>query len=157
MGTEERKVSLVDMLPVMNKEKATKFLIYGLLVAIIFGTILMISKSIADNASIWLSLENQQNEMNYMAGLYGYNDYIVKAERALLIRYWMEYQVIIVGNIARIGVNVGLFFIVVGFLSFALNDKFDEKSRRIYLILAGAILFVIMVTTFFSQIAIIVS
>ena len=157
MGTEERKVSLVDMLPVMSKEKATKFLIYGLLVAIIFGTILMISKSIADNASVWLSLENQQNEMNYMQGLYGYNDYIVKIERALLIRYWMEYQVIIFGNIARIGVNVGLFFIVVGFLSFALNDKFDEKSRRIYLILAGAILFVIMLTTFFSQIAIIVS
>ncbi len=157
MGTEERKVSIVDMLPVMSKEKATKFLIYGLLVAIIFGTILMISKSIADNASVWLSLENQQNEMNYMQGLYGYNDYIVKIERALLIRYWMEYQVIIVGNIARIGVNVGLFFIVVGFLSFALNDKFDEKSRRIYLILAGAILFIIMVTTFFSQIAIFVS
>ena len=157
MGTEERKVSIVDMLPVMSKEKATKFLIYGLLVAIIFGTILMVSKSIADNASVWLSLENQQNEMNYMQGLYGYNDYIVKIERALLIRYWMEYQVIIFGNIARIGVNVGLFFIVVGFLSFALNDKFDEKSRRIYLILAGAILFVIMVTTFFSQIAIIVS
>ncbi len=157
MGTEERKISIFDMLPVMNKEKATKFLMYGLLLAIIFGSILMISKSIADNASVWLSLENQLNEMNYMAGLYGYNDYIVKAERALLIRYWMEYQVIIVGNIARIGVSVGLFFIVVAFLSFALNDKFDEKSRRIYLILAGAILFVIMVTTFFSQIAIIVS
>ena len=157
MGTEERKVSLFDMLPVMNKEKATKFLIYGLLVAIIFGTILMISKSIADNASTWLLLENQQNEMNYMQGLYGYNDYIVKIERANLIRYWMEYQVIIVGNIARIGVNVGLFFIAVGFLSFALNDKFDEKSRRIYLILAGTILFIIIVTTFFSQIAIIVS
>jgi len=142
MGTEERKISIFDML---------------LLVAIIFGSILMISKSIADNAAIWLSLENQLNEMNYMAGIYGYNDYIVKAERAILIRYWMEYQVIIVGNIARIGVSVGLFFIVVAFLSFALNDKFDEKSRRIYLILAGAILFVIMVTTFFSQIAIFVS
>ena len=67
MGTEEeRKVNLYDMLPVMNKEKATKFLIYGLLVAIIFGTILMISTSIADNAYTWLLLENQQNEMNYM-------------------------------------------------------------------------------------------
>ncbi|MBY9009043.1 MAG: hypothetical protein KGD74_04170 [Candidatus Lokiarchaeota archaeon] len=156
MGTEERKVRLYDMLPVMNKEKATKFLIYGLLVAIIFGTILMISKSIADNASTWQLLEDQLNEMNYMQGLYGYNDYIIKVERAYLIRYWMEYQIIIVGNIARIGVNVGLFFIVVAFLSFALNDKFDEKSRRIYLVLAGAILFVIMVTTFFSQIAIMV-
>ena len=154
MGTEERKVSLFDVLPVMNKEKATKFIMYGLLIAIIFGTMLMISKSIADNAYTWLLLENQQNEMNYMQGLYGYNDYIVKIERANLIRYWMEYQIIIIGNIAKIGVNVGLFFIVVGFLSFALNEKFDERSRRIFLILAGAILFVIMLTTFFSQISI---
>ena len=156
MGTEERKVSLFDVLPVMNKEKATKFLMYGLLVAIIFGTILMISKSIGDYASTWLLLENQQNEMNYMQGLYGYNDYIVKIERANLIRYWMEYQVVIVGNIARIGVSVGLFFIVIAFMSFALNDKFDEKSRRIYLILAGTVLFIMIITTFFSQIVVMV-
>ena len=141
MGTEDRKIKLYDLLPIMDKEKATKFLIYGLLVAIIFGTILMISKSIADNAYTWFLIESQQNEMNYIQGLYGYNDYIVKVERANLIRYWMEYQEVVVGNIARIGVNIGLFFIVVGFFSFALNDKFDEKSRHIYLILASAILF----------------
>jgi len=157
MGTEDRKIKLYDLLPIMDKEKATKFLIYGLLVAIMFGTILMISKSIADNAYTWFLIESQQNEMNYMQGLYGYNDYIVKIERANLLYYWMEFQVVIVGNIARIGVNIGLFFIVVAFFSFALNDQFDEKSRRIYLILAGAILFVIMVTTFFSQIAVQVS
>jgi len=117
----------------------------------------MISKSIADNAYEWYLIEEQQNLMNYMQGLYGYNDYIEKIERATLLRYWMDYQVVIVGNIARIGVNIGLFFIVIAFFSFALNDQFDEKSRRIYLILAGAILFIIMVTTFFSQIAIQVS
>ncbi len=157
MGTEERKVSLYEMLPMMDKEKATKFLIYGLLVAIIFGTILMISKSVADYAYTWLLLETQQNEMNYMQGLYGYNDYIVKLERANLISLWMQFQVVIVGNIARIGVNVGMFFIAIAFLSFALNDKFEEKARRIYLILAGLILFVIIFTTFFSQISIQVS
>jgi len=157
METEDRKIKLYDMLPIMDKEKATKFLIYGLLVALIFGTILMISKSIADNAYTWFLIENQQNELNYMQGLYGYNDYIEKLERATLLYYWMDYQVVIVGNIARIGVNIGLFFIVVAFFSFALNDQFDEKSRRIYLILAGAILFVIMVTTFFSQIAVQIS
>ncbi len=157
METEDRKIKLYDMLPIMDKEKATKFLIYGLLVALIFGTILMISKSIADNAYTWFLIENQQNELNYMQGLYGYNDYIEKLERATLLYYWMDYQVVIVGNIARIGVNIGLFFIVIAFFSFALNDQFDEKSRRIYLILAGTILFVIMVTTFFSQIAIQIS
>ena len=154
---EDRKKSLYDMLPMMDKERATKFLIYGLLVAIIFGTVLMISKSIADNAYTWFLLESQQNEMNYMQGLYGYNDYIVKAERANLIYYWMEYQVVIIGNIARIGVNIGMFFIAIAFASFALNDKFDEKSRRIYLVLAGLILFVIIFTTFFSQISVQVS
>lgn len=154
---EDRKKSLYDMLPMMDKERATKFLIYGLLVAIIFGTVLMISKSIADNAYTWFLLESQQNEMNYMQGLYGYNDYIVKAERANLIYYWMEYQVVIIGNIARIGVNIGMFFIAIAFSSFALNDKFDEKARRIYLVLAGLILFVIIFTTFFSQISVQVS
>ena len=157
MGTEDRKIKLYDLLPIMDKEKATKFLIYGLLVAIMFGTILMISKSIADNAYTWFLIENQQNKMNYMQGIYGYNDYVEKLERANLLYYWMDFQVVIVGNIARIGVNIGLFFIVIAFFSFALNDQFDEKSRRIYLILAGAILFVIMVTTFFSQIAIQIS
>ncbi|MHA2288814.1 MAG: hypothetical protein ACXABG_08505 [Promethearchaeota archaeon] len=157
MGTEERKKSLYEMLPMMDKERATKFLIYGLLVALAFGTLLMISKSIADNAYTWFLLESQQNEMNYMQGLYGYNDYIVNQEMANLLYYWMEYQVVIFGNIARIGVNIGMFFIAIAFLSFALNDKFDEKARRIYLVLAGLILFVIMFTTFFSQISVQVS
>jgi len=157
MEKEDRKIKLYDLLPIMDKERATKFLIYGLLVAIIFGSILMISKSIADNAYTWFLIENQQNEMNYMQGLYGYNDYIEKLERATLLYYWMDYQVVIVGNIARIGVNIGLFFIVIAFFSFALNDQFDEKSRRIYLILASAILFIMMVTTFFSQIAVQIS
>jgi hypothetical protein len=154
---EDRKKSLFDMLPMMDKERATKFLIYGLIVAILFGTILMISKSIADNAYTWFLLETQQNEMNYMEGLYGYNDYIVKLERANLWYYWMEYQVVIVGNISRIGVNIGMFFIAIAFLSFALNDKFDEKARRIYLVLAGLILFVIIFTVFFSQISVQIS
>lgn len=151
---EDRKKSLYDMLPKMDKQRATKFLIYGLIVAIIFGTILMISKSIADNAYTWLLLQTQQNEMNYMQGLYGYNDYAVNLERANLMYYWMEYQVVIIGNICRIGVNIGMFFIAIAFVSFALNDQFDEKARRIYLILAGLILFVIITTTFFTQISV---
>ncbi|MFX0010539.1 MAG: hypothetical protein ACFE9R_09505, partial [Candidatus Hermodarchaeota archaeon] len=67
---------MYERLPLDNKEKAMKFLIYGLLTAIIFGTILMISKTIAGYAGTWQALDNQQNEMNYMQGLYGYNDYI---------------------------------------------------------------------------------
>lgn len=154
MGEEK---SFFDRLPLLDKNKATKFVIYGLLVAILFGLMMMISRSIDQNAYSWYVLENQENEMSYWDGVYGYNDYIQRREEIEQTRYWMEWQDVIFVNIARVGVNVSMFFILIGFLSFAVNDKIDEKTRRIFLILAGLILFVIMFTTLFSSISISVS
>ncbi|TET58675.1 MAG: hypothetical protein E3J52_07845 [Promethearchaeota archaeon] len=154
MGEEK---SFFDRLPLLDKNKATKFVIYGLLVAILFGLMMMISRSISQNAFSWRDLANQENEMDYWDGDYGYNDYIQRREEIEQIYYWMQWQDVIFVNIARVGVNVSMFFILIGFLSFAVNDKIDEKTRRIFLILAGLILFVIMFTTLFSSISISVS
>ena len=143
-----------DRLPLMDKNRATKYIIYGLVAAVLFGLIMMISRSIAQNASTWENLENQRNEINYWNGNYGFNDYIKRQEEIDEIRYWMEWQDVIFMNIARIGVNISLIFILIGFLSFAVNDKIDEKTRRISLIIAGLVLFVLMFTTFFSAISI---
>ena len=143
-----------DRLPLMDKNRATKYIIYGLVAAVLFGLIMMISRSIAQNASTWENLENQRNEINYWNGKYGFNDYIKRQEEIDEIRYWMEWQDVIFMNIARIGVNISLIFILIGFLSFAVNDKIDEKTRRISLIIAGLVLFVLMFTTFFSAISI---
>ena len=71
MGEEK---SFFDRLPLLDKNKATKFVIYGLLVAILFGLMMMISRSIDQNAYSWYVLENQENEMSYWDGVYGYND-----------------------------------------------------------------------------------
>jgi len=111
----------------------------------------------AQNAQSWEYLADQENNMNYWNGLYGYNDYIQRQEEIERIRYWMEWQDVIFVNIARVGVNVALFFILIGFISFAVNDKIDDRTRRISLIIAGLILFVIMFTTFFASISISVS
>jgi hypothetical protein len=151
MGERE---GFFDRLPLLDKNKATKYIIYGLLVAILFGLMMMISRSIAQNASTWENLANQENDMNYWNGVYGFNDYIQRQEEIDRIRYWMEWQDVIFVNIARVGVNVSLFFIMIGFLSFAVNDKMDDRTRRISLIIAGLILFVIMFTTFFASISI---
>ncbi|HEC37862.1 hypothetical protein LCGC14_0649750 [marine sediment metagenome] len=144
----------LENLPSLDKKKATKFIIYGLFVAILFGIMMGISRSIAQNASSWETLANQENEINYWNGDYGFNDYIKKQEEIDRTRYWMEWQDVIFMNIARVGVNISLFFILVGFLGFAVNDKIEEKTRRIFLIIAGLILFVIMFTTFFASITI---
>jgi hypothetical protein len=146
--------SFFDSIPTMDKNKATKYIVRGLIIAILFGLMMMISRSIAQNASSWENLANQENEMNYWNGVYGYNDYLQRQEEIDQTRYWMEWQDVIFINIARIGVNISLLFILVGFLSFALNDKLDERTRRISLIISGLILFVLMFTTFFSAISI---
>ena len=152
---EER--SFFDRLPLLDKNKATKFIVYGLLVAILFGLVMMISRSIAQNASSWYNIAIQQNEMKYWNGVYGFNDYIQRFEEIEETYYWMQWQDVIFVNIARVGVNISMFFILIGFLSFAVNDKIEEKTRRIFLIIAGLILFVIMFTTLFSSISISVS
>ncbi|MFX0106179.1 MAG: hypothetical protein ACFE75_11915 [Candidatus Hodarchaeota archaeon] len=154
MGERE---SFFDRLPLLDKNRATKFIVYGLIVAILFGLMMMISRSIAQNAGTWNNLAHQENLMNYWNGLYGYNDYIQREQEIYETMYWMQWQDVIFMNIARVGVNIALFFILIGFLSFAVNEKLDDRTRRISLILAGLILFVIMFTTFFASISISVS
>jgi len=156
--SEKRKGGfLVDSIPLLDKRKAMKFIVYGLIAAILFGLIMMISRSIAQNAGSWENIANQENDMNYWNGLYGYNDYIQNQENIDRIRYWMEYQDTIFMNIARVGINIALVFILIGFLSFAVTENIDERTRRIYLIISGMILLLIMFTTFFGSVVVSVS
>ncbi|MFW9772620.1 MAG: hypothetical protein ACFFEO_10740, partial [Candidatus Thorarchaeota archaeon] len=148
---------LIDNIPLLDKRKAMKFIIYGLIAAILFGLIMMISRSIAQNASSWEALANQENDISYWNGEYGYNDYLHRQEEIDRIRYWMEFQDLIFVNIARVGVNIALVFMLIGFLSLGVSENIDERARRIYLIISGLILFVIMFTTFFASISISVS
>ncbi|TFF94561.1 MAG: hypothetical protein EU543_00950 [Promethearchaeota archaeon] len=141
----------------LDKSKAMKFIIYGLIVAVIFGTIMMISRSIDYNASSWYNLVNEQNLQNYNAGVYGYTEYLKRSEEIQLIYRWMDFQDVIFINIARLGVNISLIFIAVGFLSLGVNPGLDENTRKICIILGGIILIVLMLTTFFTNISITVS
>lgn len=153
--SEKRKGGfLVNSIPLLDKRKAMKFIVYGLIAAILFGLIMMISRSIAQNAVTWQNLANQQNDLNYWNGLYGFNDYIQNQQNIVQIRYWMEFQDAIFMNIARVGVNIALVFILIGFLSFAVTENIDERTRRIYLIISGMILLLIMFTTFFASVVV---
>lgn len=154
MGEERKKSRLFENIPLLDKRKAMKFIIYGLIAAILFGLIMMISRSIAQNAAAWEAIANQENELNYWNGVYGYNDYLRRQEEIDRIRYWMEFQDVIFMNIARVGVNIALVFMLIGFLSLGVAENIDERTRRIFLIISGLILFVVMFTTFFASISI---
>jgi hypothetical protein len=157
MPEKSKRSSLVDSIPLMDKRKAMKFIVYGLMAAILFGLIMMISRSISDNAGSWANMADQENYINYWSGLYGYNDYIQTQENIDRIQYWMGFQDVIFMNIARVGINIALVFILVGFLSFAVAENIDDRTRRIYLIISGMILLLIMFTTLFGSITVTVS
>ena len=157
MEKQQVKASLFDKLPLLDKNRATKFIIYGLVISVIFGIMMMVSRSVAANAGAWANLANQQNEIAYWSGAYGYNDYIHNQAQITQIQYWMAFQDVIFMNIARVGINIGLIFVLIGFLSFAVNEKIDEHTRKIALIIAGLVLFLMMFTTFFSSVYVSVS
>ena len=152
MEKKQVKASLFDKLPLLDKNRAAKFIIYGLLIAILFGMIMMISRSIANSALEWAAVANQENLISYWEGIYGYADFIEREQEIVRIQNWLVFQDVIFMNVARVGVNIGLIFCLIGFLSFAVNDKIDEHTRKVSLIIAGLILFMMMFTTFFSGI-----
>ena len=140
-----------------DKNKSTKYLIYGLIIAVVFGTVMGVSQSLAANADNWKTYKDQENLDNRDLGVYGDQEYDLRAREIALMTLWLKQQGIIFQTVAQIGVNIGLICIFIGFIGFAVNDSLDERTRRISLLLAAVVLFVLMFTIFFSQINIDIS
>jgi len=137
-----------------DKSKAARYIIIGLIVAVIFGVLIGISKSLAANAGTWESAQIAVYQHLRDIGAIGEQDLVLKTAD---IHYWADVMVaqeIFVTNIARIGVSIGLVLITIGFIGFAINDSLDERTRRASLVLAAVVMFVLIVTTFFTNISI---
>ncbi|MFO8017157.1 MAG: hypothetical protein R6U96_00855 [Promethearchaeia archaeon] len=139
-----KKGSFFDDLAFIDKRKATKFIVYGIIAALLFGVIMAVSTSLANNASTWKNIQDQENKMNYWDGEYGYGEYVERREEIEQMTYWMEFQEAILVNLARIGVYLGFLFVFLGFTGFAVNDKIDNRTRWIALIIAGVIIIAIL-------------
>ena len=139
----------------MEENRAKKCLIFGIIVAVAAGTIMMISTSMAINADSWKTYADEENQMNYWLGNYGYQEYQLKEQDIILTNLWMKQQGLVIGNAARVIVNIGLILLFIGFIGYATNDRIDEKTKRTYLTIAAIVLFVMMLTTFYTQIGII--
>jgi len=131
----------------MEENIAKKCLIIGIIVAVGAGTIMMISTSLALNADTWKTYADEENQMNYWLGNYGYQEYQLIEQDIILTNLWMKQQGLVLGN--------ALILLFVGFIGYATNDRIDEKTKRTHLTIAGIVLFVMMLTTFYTQIGII--
>jgi len=154
---ESRKKSIIDNIPNMDKVKATKYIVRGITIALLFGIIMLTSASIAANADNWKNIADQENKMDYWDGDYGYNEYVEKSQDITQVTNWMVYQQVIIANIARVGVYIGFLFVFIGLMGFATNDRIDENTRKICLILAGVIIMGMLFTLMFNTAQIIIA
>ena len=143
---EDRKKSLYESIPVMDKTKAMKYILKGIIVVMLFGCIMLTSVSLANGSDEWAAVASQENKEAYWNGDYGYSEYIEKEQDIQRTEYWLDYQAFIVVNIARIGVYLGFLSVFIGLMGFATNDQIDQRTRWLSLIFAGVIIMAILFT-----------
>lgn len=148
--------NFIKEVPNMSQEKATKCLIYGLIIAVVFGLIMSTSTSLGGFATQWQTMANYQNLMGYWDGLYGYGEYQQNLVAIQNVKNILVFQAVIFINISRFGVSLGLIFLIIGFISFATNDSIDEKARHISLVLGGLILMIFVLSLFFTNVGVVV-
>ena len=144
-------------LPIADKQKAARMIMLGILIAIIFGTLIFISQTIAMNASSYATLANHENLVNYNSGYYGYDEYIRRGQDILTAQYWMAFQDAIVVPLARIGVQIALLMISIGFLSLGITEGGDERTKRLYLIIGASMIIIMIFTVLFQGMSIIIA
>lgn len=128
----------------MDKKQATKLIVYGIFLAIVFGAILAISVALDSNAGNWYNFVSRFNLLNYHNGNIGLNEYLQVDSEYRMIQYFMQMQDLVIANIARIGLNVGVLLVALGFLAYVMNDKLDPKMRLTALVVGGLLLFVML-------------
>ncbi len=145
---------IIDDILTMDRKKATKFIIGGFILAVIFGTIAMTSRNIGNMATDWENLQDKLNDANYWSGVYGLQQYNEREAQIDLEKFLMIYQETIFGSLSRLGVNIGLVISLIGFTGYASDEEMESNMRLLSLILAGVILVTMMFTTLFTTITV---
>ena len=118
------------------EKKKIKRIMIGIVLAIIAGTIIVASDAVLEISANEYNMADLKNYLDYRDGIISYTEYNDRRYELLHDLYQTQYEISIVSNSARIGLNIIFIFIIIGFLSIAIDKSFNNKMRRISLILA---------------------
>ncbi len=148
------KTSFVDTLHEMDKAKAIRLVIYGLILVMVCLAVMSVSRAVAGQAYTWRDLMNADNQNSYWSGLYGMSEYLERMYDITKTYNWMLFQQVLFVNAGRVGLYIALVVMVVGFFGLALNATMDAKTRLVFLVLASTILVIMLFGVFFSSISV---
>jgi hypothetical protein len=128
-----------------NTHKAGLFIMVGVIMAIIFGSILLISTALNDNADEWRTYERGLVTDLFDDGEITAEERDQRYDQIDDMRDWMEIQDFYVYLFAPLFINLGLIFITIGFIGFGINNSLEERTRRASILIAAAIIFIVLV------------
>lgn len=128
-----------------NTHKAGLFIMVGVIMAIVFGSVLLISTALNDNADEWRAYERNLVTEAYDNGEITVEERDQRYEEIDDMRDWMEIQDFYVDLFAPLLINLGLIFITIGFVGFGINNSLEERTRRVCILIAAAIIFIVLI------------
>ncbi len=119
-------------------------LIFGIIVAVSCGAVLMVSDYLGTHETEWYNAQTTLLNDEFNAGKIGDSERAERIYQNQMTRDWMEAQQYTVRPIATVGIYVGFLLIFVGLIVFATEGGVDERTKSILLTIAGIMLFVLL-------------
>jgi hypothetical protein len=138
----------------LDHNTATRFIIIGMLLAIIFGSVAMVSKSLAANSADWRVIQEQQAKLDWYNGIITLQEYDIQISTIIKQEAQMNLQQSIFGVIAQLCVNLCLIIVLIGFVSYANDPELDKRIKQMSFLLGGIIIVVMMFTSLFTGITV---
>ncbi len=90
--SEERKQGFIERFVPKSADDAIKMIIKGLVLAVLFGTLLMTSRQLNLNSATWENVEKQKNQMSFWKGEISAIEFTENEEKIELTKYYLQWQ-----------------------------------------------------------------
>lgn len=124
-----------------NYEKKIKRIKIGVILVIFIVSVIIVSNAVREIHYNWVEAAIRKYYIRYRDGVISYDTYNSILRNLEYDQYYFRWMCSIVSNSAEVIMNIGFLIIILGFLSITIDKSFNEKMRRISLILATIIFF----------------
>lgn len=108
----------------------------GVIIVIIFIIVIVAAETINEIYHNWIDLVIQRYYLSYQEGIISSGSYYKFKAQLEYNQDFIQWISLIIADFAKILLNIGFLFIMVGFLSITTDRSFNKRLRRISLILA---------------------
>ena len=127
---------LYDRQVTFDEKRKIKYIKICVIITMIIGTVFVVSQAGADLSMADFNYSRQKLSMLYDEGSITSEEYYDRRDQLYLDVYLDLWVISNISFYAKIGLNIAFIFVIIGFLSITVDRNFNNKTRRISLIIA---------------------